>query len=208
MVDETDPVVPISALEHFEYCPRQCALIHVDGVWADNRHTIAGQRAHRRVDSGASRRERGNQVLRSIPLWSETLGLSGRADVVEVTADGAVVPVEHKAGTPHGRAADVQICAQGFCLEEMLRVPVSHGFIWYGHLRRRIRVEFDDELRRRTLDRITQVRQQIQSGRLPAAPADSRCDQCQLVHHCLPSVTAGVGSTVQRSIDEVWSCGT
>ncbi|MXW23318.1 MAG: Dna2/Cas4 domain-containing protein, partial [Chloroflexi bacterium] len=92
-----DPVIQISAIEHFVYCPRQCALIHCDGVWSDNAHTVRGARAHRRVDSGEHRQERGRQVLRAIPLWSEELGLSGRADAVEVE-DDAVRPVEYKAG--------------------------------------------------------------------------------------------------------------
>ena len=92
-------IVPISAIEHFVYCPRQCALIHCDGVWSDNAHTVRGLRAHRRVDGGQHRHERGRKVLRGIPLWSEALGLSGRADVVEI-AIGAVRPVEYKSGRP------------------------------------------------------------------------------------------------------------
>ena len=103
-------IVPISAIEHFVYCPRQCALIHCDGVWSDNAHTVRGVRAHRRVDSGQHRHERGRKVLRGIPLWSEALGLSGRADVVEIEI-GAVRPVEYKSGVRHGSAADLQLCA-------------------------------------------------------------------------------------------------
>ena len=82
------PVVPICAFEQFAYFPRQCALIHCDGIWSDNAHTVTRNRKHRRVDSGRHRRERGREVLRSIPLWSETLGLTGRAGAVEMT-DGA-----------------------------------------------------------------------------------------------------------------------
>ena len=109
-------VIPISAIEHFVYCPRQCALIHCDGVWADNAHTVRGSRAHRRVNSGKARRERGKLVLRAIPLWSEELGLTGRADAVELDGD-VVRPVEYKSGVPHGTAADLQVCAQAMCLE-------------------------------------------------------------------------------------------
>ena len=132
-----EPVVQISAIEHFVYCPRQCALIHCDGVWSDNAHTVRGSRAHRRVDSGEHRQERGRQVLRAIPLWSEELGLSGRADAVEVEGD-AVRPVEYKAGVRHGSAADLQLCAQALCLEEMLDVEIPHGYVWYGGPRRRL----------------------------------------------------------------------
>ena len=94
----TEPVVPISAIEHFAYCPRQCALIHCDGVWTDNEHTIRGTRKHRSVDSGAHRREHGRMDLRSIPLWSKALGLSDRADAVEIDDDNGVHRVEYIGG--------------------------------------------------------------------------------------------------------------
>ena len=136
-----EPIVTISAIEHFVYCPRQCALIHCDGVWSDNAQTVRGSRAHRRVDSGRHRRERGRLVLRSIPLWSETLGLSGRADAVEIEP-GVVRPVEYKSGIQHGSAADLQLCAQALCLEEMLNVAIPDGDVWYGGPRRRVRVAF------------------------------------------------------------------
>ena len=131
-----EPVIPISAIEHFVYCPRQCALIHCDGVWSDNAHTARGTRAHRRVDGGQHRMERGRRVLRGIPLWSESLGLSGRADVVEMDGD-AIRPVEYKSGVRHGITADLQLCAQALCLEEMLGVAVPSGSVWYPRSRQR-----------------------------------------------------------------------
>ena len=111
-------VVPVAALEHHVYCPRQCALIHVDGLWFDNRHTVRGQAGHRRADSGEIKSERGRTVLRSVPLFSERLGLSGRADAIEVHTDSSVVPVEYKMGVRHGIAA-VQ---HAFCF------PVGAGY--------------------------------------------------------------------------------
>lgn len=200
-------VVPISAIEHFVYCPRQCALIHGDGIWADNPHTVKGARFHRRVDSGAHRRERGRQVLRGIPLWSETLGLSGRADVVEID-DGIVRPVEYKAGVRHGEAADLQLCAQALCLEEMLKVRVVEGVVWYGAPRRRERVEFTSALRRRTREAIGTIRAQLLTGQLPEAPDDARCDQCQLKHHCLPGLTAAPHRVTRYLAKVVFECGT
>lgn len=182
------PVVLISAIEHYAYCPRQCALIHCDGVWSDNAHTVRGTRAHRRVDSGKHRHERGRRVLRAIPLWSESLGLSGRADAVEVDSE-RVTPVEYKAGVRHGSAADLQLCAQALCLEEMLGVPIPAGYVWYGGPRRKIKVEFSAELRRRVLGVIADIREQLRTGRLPSAVNDNRCTECQLESHCLPSVT-------------------
>ena len=169
-----EPVIPISAIEHFVYCPRQCALIHCDGIWSDNAHTVRGSRKHRRVDSGQHRKERGREVLRSIPLWSEALGLAGRADVVELI-DGAVHPVEYKFGARHGMAADMQVCAQALCLEEMLGVDVPHGFVWYGGPKRRAQVEFTQDLRNHVKDVIHAIRRQVMEAKLPAAVDDSRC---------------------------------
>jgi CRISPR-associated exonuclease Cas4 len=205
----SDRPLPLSALEHHEYCPRQCALVHADGVWHDNAHTVRGGFGHRRADSGASRMERGASVLRAVPLWSEHHDLIGRADVVEVYADGSVAPVEYKIGTRHGLAADVQLCAQALCLEEMTGHPVEDGWVWYSAPRRRERVVFDAVLRRRTLDAIATVRATISRGVLPVAVDDARCEQCQLIDHCLPSLTSARGPRAVSAYlaREVWRCG-
>ena len=196
-----EPVIPISAIEHFVYCPRQCALIHCDGVWSDNAHTVRGTRAHRRVDGGQHRMERGRRVLRGIPLWSESLGLSGRADVVEMDGD-AVRPVEYKSGVRHGVAADLQLCAQALCLEEMLSVEVPSGSVWYGGPRCRVEVEFTGVLRDQVLVAIDAIRAQLRTGALPDAADDERCSECQLLHHCLPGVT-NAPRTVRRYMSSV-----
>ena len=203
----TEPVIPISAIEHFEYCPRQCALILCDGVWNDNVHTVKGVRAHRRVDSGRHRRERGRQVLRSIPLWSEVLGLSGRADAVEMER-GAVRPVEYKSGVRHGAAADLQLCAQALCLEEMLDVKIPHGHVWYGGPRRRVRVDFTPALRSEVRDVILQIRKQMLTTELPEAPNDRRCVECQLLHHCLPELTSAPRKVNRYLANVVFGCDT
>ena len=200
-----EPVVPISAIEHFVYCPRQCALIHCDGVWSDNAHTVRGTHAHRRVDGGRHRRERGRLVLRAIPLWSETLGLSGRADAVEM--DGAAVrPVEYKSGIRHGMAADLQLCAQALCLEEMLDVQIPHGYVWYGGPRRRVQVDFVPELRRDVQDIIGRIREQLLGFELPEAPNDRRCAECQLLHHCLPELTSTPRKVTRYLVRTVFEC--
>lgn len=203
----TDPVVPLAGLQHYEYCPRQCALIHVDGIWAENTRTLAGTRAHRRVDSGEMRHERGALVLRSIPLWSERYGLSGRADAVEVHG-GTVVPIEYKHGTRHGLTADLQLCGQALCLEEMLGVPVPVGFIWYGGPRRRHRVEIDLPLRHRTLEVAEAVRSLLGDDTLPPAVDDARCPPCQLRSHCLPELCSRPEMVVRFVAEEVTQCGT
>ncbi len=200
-----EPLVLISAIEHFMYCPRQCALIHCDGVWSDNAHTVRGARAHRRVDSGQQRRERGRLVLRAIPLWSETLGLSGRADAVEI--DGAAVrPVEYKWGTRHGDAADLQLCAQALCLEEMLDVQIPHGYVWYGGPRRRLQVDFTPGLRRGVAEVVRRIREQLLRFELPEAPNDHRCAECQLLHHCLPELTSAPRKVERYVANAVLGC--
>lgn len=196
-----EPVVPISAIEHYAYCPRQCALIHCDGIWSDNEHTVKGARAHRRVDSGTHRRERGRMVLRSIPLWSEALGLSGRADAIEVD-DDEMWPVEYKSGVRHGNSADLQLCAQALCLEEMLAVKIPGGFVWYGGPKRRMRVEFTEDLRSEVSEIIEKIRNQLMTGKLPEAVDDERCGPCQLLHHCLPHLSRSPRK-VLRYLDDV-----
>ena len=202
-----EPVIPISAIEHFAYCPRQCALIHCDGVWSDNAHTVRGTRAHRRVDGGRHRMERGHRVLRGIPLWSESLGLSGRADVVELN-DDVVRPVEYKSGIRHGITADLQLCAQALCLEEMLGVTVPSGSVWYGGPRRRVEVEFTGTLRDQVLIAINAIREQLLTGILPGAANDERCNECQLLHHCLPEVTHSTRKLQRYLSDIVFGCAT
>ena len=202
-----EPIVAISAIEHYVYCPRQCALIHCDGVWSDNRHTVRGERAHRRVDSGEHRRERGRLVLRAIPLWSERLGLTGRADAVEIEGS-RVTPVEYKAGVRHGLAADLQVCAQALCLEEMLSIEIDEGFVWYGGTRRRERVPFSDALRLKVFEAVHAIRTQLTSGRLPDAPNDRRCSECQLLHHCLPALTSNSSMVDAYVRTEVLECVT
>lgn len=203
----TEPTVAISAIEHFAYCPRQCALIHCDGVWSDNAHTVRGVRAHRRVDSGGHRSERGKQVLRAIPLWSESLGLTGRADVVELMDDD-VHPVEYKSGTRHGLAADLQLCAQGMCLEEMLDVHVSCGSVWYGGPRRRVEVPFTTALRDQVKHAVEAIREQLVTGKLPDAVDDERCVECQLFHYCLPGPSRAPRKIERYMSGIVFGCAT
>lgn len=201
-----EPVVAISALEHHMYCPRQCALIHVDGQWAENRSTVAGARAHRRVDAPGGRTERGRHVLRAVPLFSERYGLLGRADGVEVHDDATLVPVEHKSGIRHGLAANVQLCAQALCLEEMFARSVPFGFVWYGGTRRREQIDLNADLRALTVSVIDAVRSEIVAGTLPPPVADERCRTCQLEPACLPNVVFRPSSVLRYLDEEVFGC--
>jgi CRISPR-associated exonuclease Cas4 len=179
--------VPISALEHYSYCPRQCALIHVEQTFEENLFTIKGQIAHERVDTAGDSVTRGIKVARAVPLWSERLGLQGKADLVEFRGDGPY-PVEYKLGRRRGIHADLQLCAQALCLEEMLGVEVARGAIFYHGMHRRHEVMIDEPLRQATLRAIEAVREMLGSQRLPAAPNDARCSSCSLLNACMPSV--------------------
>ena len=186
--DEADgQVVPISALEHWSYCPRQCALIHVEQTYEENVFTIRGRLAHERTDAGEETSERGVRAVRSVALWSERLGLRGKADIVELRPEGPY-PVEMKVGRRHGAHADLQLCAQALCLEEMLGVPVPRGAIYSHAARRRYDVALDEPLRRRTVAAIEAVRAMLRAQQVPPAPNDARCPKCSLLSVCLPSV--------------------
>lgn len=188
--DETPLDVPISAIEHFSYCPRQCALIHIEQTFEENVYTIRGQLAHQRVDGGGSENRPGVSVRRGLPLWSERLGLRGRADVVEFAVGEPPFPVEYKVGRRRPPHADLQLCAQALCLEEMLGTSVPAGAIYSHAERRRHTLSFTNELRSQTMALIGEIRTQLRQQLLPPAVDDARCPPCSLVHDCLPQVSA------------------
>ena len=179
--------VPISAVEHFSYCPRQCGLIHLDRVFEENVFTVLGRLNHEKVDSGEETVRLGIRTVRSIPLWSHRWGLYGKSDLVEFGPDGPY-PVEYKLGERRGDHAALQLCAQALCLEEMLGQPVQRGSIYYSGTRRRREVSFDNALRERTITAIRGVREMLSGERLPPPANDARCPNCSLVDACVPSV--------------------
>lgn len=182
-------LVMLSALEHFAYCPRQCALIHLEHVWDENLFTLKGRAAHERADSGETSWKNGVREVRSLPLFADTLGLVGKGDVVEFHLDGRVVPVEYKHGTRKpGRWDYLQLCAQALCLEEMLGKPVSGGAIYSIQTKRRREVPFGDELRDATHRVIAEVRALLENiGALPPALTDrNKCRNCSLFDACVP----------------------
>lgn len=185
--------IMLSALQHYLFCPRQCALIHLEQVWAENRFTAEGRVLHERTDSGLSQKQGKISTVRALPIRSGRLGLSGQADVVEFHEDGGVFPVEYKRGRPKKDRCDaVQLCAQALCLEEMLKVEIPEGALFYGQSRRRHPVVFDDELRRLTSKTVAQVHDLLDRLATPMAVYSKKCDQCSLYSACLPkSCTAG-----------------
>ena len=193
-VDEAD-LVPLSALQHHLFCPRQCALIHVEREWAEDAATVEGRLLHERADKPGARARGPVRVLTAVPLRSFSLGVSGIADVVEMRVeDGreAPRPVEYKRGRPKSHRADeVQLCAQGMCLEEMLGVPVPEGDLFYGERRRRTTVAFDETLRALTARVAAEVRAMIASGTTPPPDyAPAKCGRCSLIEICRPKEMA------------------
>jgi len=189
-------LVSISALNQYVFCPRRCALMHVEGVWADNEHTVVGSLLHNRADEPGYETDDGATLLRALPLYSERCGLTGKADIVEERG-GEMIPVEYKKGKRRRfDNDDVQLCAQALCLEEMFATEVSRGFIYHAASRRRREVILDWRLREETARTIEAVREMIRSGRVPPAELKPRCDGCSLRGVCMPELT-GVAASAE-----------
>jgi CRISPR-associated exonuclease Cas4 len=191
MFSESD-LVMISALEHYSYCPRQCALIHLEQTFDENIYTLQGHMLHERADEEASELRGGVRIERAVPLWSKRLGLVGRADVVEFHGQ-VPFPVEYKVG-PRRKWGhdDIQLCAQALCLEEMTGQMVPRGAIYHHGSRRRREVAIDEPLRQRVVEAVTDIRQMLTARTLPPAVNDARCHHCSLKDSCLPSVVGEV----------------
>jgi len=181
--------VPLSALQHYAYCPRQCALIYVEQIFDENSFTLKGRWAHSRVDEERVVSSGDNQILTALPIWSDKHGLAGKCDVVEIR-DGLPIPVEFKHGRREAHVWDeIQLCSQAICLEEMFQVEIPCGYIYHISSRRRREVQLNDELRQRTLSTGAAVRRMIAQGEMPPAANDQRCTQCSLYERCMPEAT-------------------
>ena len=206
-----DDCRPISALQHLLFCERQCALIHVEQLWAENVLTITGKQLHERADGGRTSERKGRpKTTRSLMLRSLVHGLYGKADVVEFLpplADGAPrpFPVEYKRGQPKkNRCDEVQLCAQALCLEEMLGVAVPAGALFYGVTKRRVDVPIDAALRSVTLSAIARLHEMLDARATPRARWEKKCERCSLLRLCLPEVLDGSESAsryVRRSME-------
>jgi len=203
-----EDLIMISALQHYVFCPRQCALIHIEQVWEENRLTAEGRIMHERVHEhgGESRGE--VRCERGVPLRSFRLGMSGIADVVEFyrkPCEGLwqPFPVEYKRGKPKPDHCDaVQLCAQAICLEEMLGVEVPGGALYYGKTHRRRDVKFDEKLRHETEEIAHKVHDLITAGQTPMARYGPKCDSCSLIQECLPK-TIEKSKSVKRYLSSM-----
>lgn len=195
-VYEEDELLPVSALQHILFCERQCALIHVERLWSENRYTAEGRIMHERVHTAASESRGRVRIEFGVPLRCLRLGLVGQADVVEFhhcagshaqSGTWQPFPVEYKRGKAKAENWDrVQLCAQALCLEEMLSVKIVIGALFYGRQRRRQIVAFDARIRQETEETVRRLHELVAAGRTPEPKYTSRCQRCSFLNVCLP----------------------
>jgi len=200
-----DEPINVSALNHYAYCPRRCALIHVEQTFDENIYTMRGRDLHERTDTPEeSGKEGETRVERALPLWSKKLGLVGKADVVEFCED-VPYPVEYKSGRrSHWENDDLQLCAQAMCLEEMTGWSVPRGAIYHHGSRRRREVIFDESLRSHVEKAVVAIREMLSARVLPSPVNDKRCERCSLKESCMPSVI-GEQDRVKTVVAELFS---
>lgn len=201
-----DDLIFLSALNHYLYCARRCALIHIEQIWSENLFTAEGRVMHDKVDT-ANREARGKvRIDYGVPLRSLRLGLIGKADVVEFHKQGdkwIPFPVEYKRGKPKMDDCDkVQLCAQAICLEEMLNIEIREGALFYGQTRRREDVLFDEALRAETEEAAKKVHELIESGVTPKAEYSKKCERCSLLDLCLPKANSKASSYLTKAMEE------
>jgi CRISPR-associated exonuclease Cas4 len=217
--------LPLSALNDFLYCPRRAALKLIEGWRSENEHTVLGDIGHEHTDLPGYEVAKGVKLLRALPVFSERLGLSGKCDIVEVrggtsndqcsiandqsqiTIRQSLFPVEYKKGKRRQfDNDDAQLCAQALCLEEMFSCKIEHGAIFHAASKRRREVEFTPELRALTERAVADLRALTESGTVPPARFEPRCEECSLYEICLPRLTdAESARRVQRFQKELWS---
>lgn len=209
--------LPLSGIQHFAFCRRQWALIHIENQWAENERTVDGIIMHEKAHSGDVESRGDVVIMRALRVFSATLGVSGECDVVEFNrnADGISLnghdglwqpyPVEYKRGKPKEHNADeMQLCAQAMCLEEMLCCTIPCGALFYGEPRRRTEVEFTPELRRAVEDSLNEMHDYYKRGYTPKAKPRKGCSACSLKEICLPKMAQrkSVAAYVEGALNE------
>lgn len=218
MIYTEEDLLPLSGLQHFAFCRRQWALIQIESQWAENLRTVEGDLFHARAHDEQQREHRGGVlILRGLPVFSPTLGISGKCDVVEFHPDPKGVPlcgekgtwmpfpVEYKRGAPKAHQADeLQLCAQAMCLEEMLCCEIAEGALFYGETRRRTAVPFAQELRQTVRTYLKEMHQLYRRGHTPKAKPAKGCAACSLKELCLPRLAKGrgVGEYLRRMMED------
>lgn len=192
----------LSGIQHFAFCARQWAMIHIEQQWAENYRTTSGELMHKKAHDEGSFEKRGDLlIVRGLRISSQELGLSGQCDVVEFHQDKDgielfgyegkwnPVPIEYKRGTPKENNADaLQLCAQAICLEEMFQTNISEGFLYYGENRRRSKTEFTDDLRQQVKKYSMEMHDLFHKGYTPNAKPTKQCKACSLEELCIPKL--------------------
>ncbi len=187
-MDEREPIM-ISALNHYLYCPRRCALVHVEQIWDENIYTMRGNDLHENVHAESVHEVEGVRLERALPIWSKRFGLVGKADLVEFHGD-MPYPVEYKSGKHKKFQNDpLQLCAQAVCLEEMFNVVVEKGAIYWHGSRERKEVFFTDAMRGLLGSVVKAVREMLGGHKMPPPVNDKRCKDCSLKDSCMPQMT-------------------
>lgn len=200
--EDEDGYLMISGIQHFQFCKRQWALIHIEQQWEENVRTIEGQYLHQKADQPFVREKRGDKlVVRAMPVKSQELGITGRCDVVEFVKDDggvpiagaegkyAVFPVEYKRGKPKTGAEDVlQLAAQALCLEEMLLCDIGTGYLFYNEIKRRIEVPLTAELKEQVKRTVGEMQDYYKRRHTPKVKTGAFCNNCSLQHICLPEM--------------------
>lgn len=212
-----DDYLLISGIQHFIFCRRQWALIHIEQLWAENFFTIDGQIKHEKADSGSDEKKKEVRILRSLPIVSHNLRVQGKCDVVELqpNPNGAyfskykrkykVYPVEYKRGKPKSDDSDLmQLLAQVMCLEEMLGIDIEEGACYYFETRRRERFCFTQEMRERLVKMIGEMNRYYDDRYTPKVKKSPKCKTCSLKDLCLPELegTLTVEKYMEKRIGE------
>ena len=202
MVYDEDDYLQLSGLQHFVFCRRQWALIHIENQWSENIRTIEGKILHERAHDASQREQRGDLLItRDMRIFSRSLGISGACDVVEfrrsktgvplVGLEGLfqLCPVEYKKGKPReDHANDVQVCAQAMCLEEMLCCSIPEGILYFGETRKRVKVPLTEELREEVRVALDEMHQLYKRKHTPKVKRTKACNACSLKEICLPAL--------------------
>ncbi len=180
MIKYMDNPIPISALQHYAFCPRQCAYIHIEQLWRDNFLTAKGNQLHERVHSNKTEQRGRLRTERGVQVYSAQYGLTGKLDLLEIKSDSRqLTPIEYKRGKPKTDDCDrIQLCAQVLCLEEMRDVVIHRSALWYWQVRKREWVNIDKPLRDLTIDIIHATRKLLQDGSIPPAVYSPSCKAC------------------------------
>lgn len=197
-----DDFLMLSGIQHFAFCRRQWALIHIEQQWQENEHTIQGELLHKRVHDPWLKEKRSDVIIsRSLPVFSRTMGVSGVCDIVEFhkSEDGTslhghrgmfqVYPIEYKKGSPKDTEIDIlQLTAQAMCLEEMLSTRIEEGAVYYGETHRREVIAFTDELRTKVKNIFEEMHQLYDKRYTPKVKWSKSCNACSLKDICLPKL--------------------